>query len=46
LNCPGRLVCGGGCMGRAWGSRGSLLAADDRCELRRTIYGQNNYLNP
>lgn len=36
--CPGRLVCAGGCMGRAWGSRGDLLAPDDRCELRRNIY--------
>lgn len=36
--CPGRLVCAGGCMGRAWGSCGDLRAADDRCELRRSIY--------
>jgi radical SAM protein with 4Fe4S-binding SPASM domain len=36
--CPGKLFCGGGCMGRAWGSCGSLLAADDRCGVRRTIY--------
>lgn len=40
--CPGRLVCAGGCMGRAWGSRGDLLARDDRCELRRNIYRQNS----
>lgn len=37
-DCPGRLACAGGCMGRAWGSCGDLLAADDRCDLRRTIY--------
>lgn len=37
-DCPGRLVCAGGCMGRAWGSHGDLMAADDRCELRRIIY--------
>jgi radical SAM protein with 4Fe4S-binding SPASM domain len=37
-DCPGGLVCAGGCMGRAWGSCGDLRAADDRCELRRTIY--------
>jgi len=37
-DCPGHLVCAGGCMGRAWGSCGDLRAADDRCELRRTIY--------
>ncbi len=36
--CPGHSFCAGGCMGRAWGSRGDFLAADDRCELRRTIY--------
>jgi radical SAM protein with 4Fe4S-binding SPASM domain len=36
--CPGRLVCAGGCMGRAWGSCGDLRVADDRCELRRGIY--------
>jgi radical SAM protein with 4Fe4S-binding SPASM domain len=39
-DCPGRLSCAGGCMGRAWGSSGSLLAADDRCGIRRTIYNQ------
>jgi len=40
--CPGRFVCAGGCMGRAWGSRGDFLAPDDRCELRRNIYRQNS----
>ncbi len=39
--CPGESTCAGGCMGRAWGSCGDLLAADDRCELRRTIYTKN-----
>lgn len=38
--CPGKSYCAGGCMGRAWGSCGSLLAADDRCEVRRAIYRQ------
>ena len=37
-DCPGRQVCAGGCMGRAWGSHGDLMAADDRCHLRRSIY--------
>ena len=37
-DCPGRIFCAGGCMGRAWGSCGNLYAADDRCEVRRTIY--------
>jgi radical SAM protein with 4Fe4S-binding SPASM domain len=37
-DCPGRLLCAGGCLGRAWGSCGSLLSADDRCAVRRAIY--------
>jgi len=37
-DCPGKLSCAGGCMGRAWGSCGDLLAADDRCESRRAIF--------
>jgi radical SAM protein with 4Fe4S-binding SPASM domain len=37
-DCPGALACAGGCMGRAWGSCGDFMAADDRCELRRTIH--------
>jgi radical SAM protein with 4Fe4S-binding SPASM domain len=41
-DCPGQSDCAGGCMGRAWGSRGDFLAADDRCELRRTIYQRKN----
>lgn len=41
-DCPGQSDCAGGCMGRAWGSRGDLLAADDRCELRRSIYQKKN----
>lgn len=41
-DCPGQSDCAGGCMGRAWGSRGDLLAADDRCELRRNIYQKKN----
>lgn len=37
-DCPGRQSCAGGCMGRAWGSCGNLLGADDRCGVRRNIY--------
>jgi radical SAM protein with 4Fe4S-binding SPASM domain len=37
LGCSERHSCAGGCMGRAWGSCGDLLAVDDRCELRRAI---------
>ena len=37
-DCPGRELCAGGCMGRAWGSCGNLFAADDRCVARRAVY--------
>ena len=37
-DCPGRHVCAGGCMGRAWGGSGDFMAVDDRCQTRRTIY--------
>ncbi|MBV5341036.1 MAG: radical SAM protein [Deltaproteobacteria bacterium] len=37
-DCPGKRLCAGGCMGRAWGSYGTLLCTDDRCESRRAIY--------
>lgn len=39
-DCPVKPFCGGGCMGRAWGSCRNLLAADDRCQVRRVIYRQ------
>ncbi len=39
--CPGQMLCAGGCMGRSWGSYRDFLAADDRCHLRRTIYRKN-----
>ncbi|WP_306532563.1 radical SAM/SPASM domain-containing protein [Geobacter sp.] len=42
--CPGRLTCAGGCMGRAWASSGALLAVDDRCEVRQALYRQNSSL--
>ena len=29
--------CGGGCMGRAWGSFGDFMRAEDRCQQRRTV---------
>ena len=45
-NCPGRSLCGGGCMGRAWGSHGDLLSADDRCEVRRLIYTDTGGVSP
>jgi radical SAM protein with 4Fe4S-binding SPASM domain len=37
--CPAMLACAGGCMGRALAVRGSLGAAEDRCELRRAVHG-------
>jgi radical SAM protein with 4Fe4S-binding SPASM domain len=37
-NCPLKSFCAGGCMGRAWGSCGNLLAADDRCSARQAIH--------
>ncbi len=44
--CPERPTCAGGCPGRAWGSCGDLMAADDRCELRRAIYRRKKALRP
>jgi len=40
-DCPGESYCSGGCMGRAWGSCGDFLSVDDRCDLRKRIYGRN-----
>ena len=40
-DCPGEASCAGGCMGRAWGSCGDFLVVDDRCQLRKSIYGRN-----
>jgi len=36
-SCSERLTCAGGCLGRAWGSCGDIMAPDDRCELRRAV---------
>jgi radical SAM protein with 4Fe4S-binding SPASM domain len=41
-DCPGRLACAGGCMGRAWASCGDLMAVDDRCPVRQIIYQRFN----
>ena len=35
--CAERLTCAGGCLGRAWGSCGDIMAPDDRCEMRRAV---------
>jgi radical SAM protein with 4Fe4S-binding SPASM domain len=45
-DCPGEYTCAGGCMGRAWGSCGDFMAPDDRCELRRAIYGMKKISRP
>jgi radical SAM protein with 4Fe4S-binding SPASM domain len=36
---PGRLHCGGGCMGRAYAAYGNIMMVEDRCELRKAVYG-------
>ncbi|MFA7405977.1 MAG: radical SAM protein [Pelobacteraceae bacterium] len=36
-DCSEKTSCAGGCMGRAWGSCGNLLAVDDRCKTRQAI---------
>lgn len=36
--CPAYAKCGAGCMGRAYAQHGDLLAAEDRCQLRKTVY--------
>lgn len=36
--CPLLESCGGGCMGRAWGSFGDFLVAEDRCRQRQTVF--------
>ncbi len=35
--CALRHTCGGGCMGRAWGSFGNFLTAEDRCRQRQAV---------
>lgn len=40
--CPEFQTCAAGCMGRAWGSCGDLMTADDRCELRKRIFQRKN----
>lgn len=41
-DCPVKSFCGGGCMGRAWGSCGNLMTADDRCKTRQAICEYRN----
>lgn len=37
-DCPGRMLCGGGCLGRAWAAHGDFATPDDRCSCRRSVY--------
>jgi radical SAM protein with 4Fe4S-binding SPASM domain len=37
-SCSGRSHCKGGCMGRAYMAHGELMAVEDRCRLRKTVY--------
>ena len=36
--CPGRLHCAGGCMGRAYAATGDFMNVEDRCVLRKSVY--------
>ena len=38
--CSERLTCAGGCLGRAWGSCGEIMAPDDRCQARLAVSGR------
>jgi MoaA/NifB/PqqE/SkfB family radical SAM enzyme len=37
-NCPGKLHCAGGCMGRAYATTGDFMNVEDRCALRKSVY--------
>jgi len=37
--CPGQAHCTGGCLGRAFAAYGELMREEDRCSLRRAVYG-------
>ncbi len=37
--CPGEEHCLGGCMGRAYAAYGNLMSVEDRCDLRKAVYG-------
>jgi radical SAM protein with 4Fe4S-binding SPASM domain len=39
--CVGERLCAGGCMGRAYAASGDFFAVEDRCELRKAVYGWN-----
>jgi radical SAM protein with 4Fe4S-binding SPASM domain len=37
-DCPGKVHCAGGCMGRAYACSGKLMTIEDRCVLRKAVY--------
>ena len=43
--CPGKLHCGGGCMGRAYAATGNFMSVEDRCALRKCVYSWKAPLN-
>ena len=43
--CPGKSHCGGGCMGRAHATHGTIMVEEDRCALRRAVYGYCSKVN-
>jgi radical SAM protein with 4Fe4S-binding SPASM domain len=45
-DCPGKLHCAGGCMGRAYASTGHFMSVEDRCLLRKAVYGWNAPVHP
>ncbi len=42
--CPGWQHCGGGCAGRAHAATQDLMAVEDRCALRKTVYSWKKIL--
>lgn len=41
MDCPGRLHCAGGCVGRSAVVNGDPMTVEDRCELRRAVYSMD-----
>jgi len=37
-DCSAYAKCGAGCMGRAYSLHGDFFSAEDRCQLRKTVY--------
>jgi radical SAM protein with 4Fe4S-binding SPASM domain len=42
-DCPGRLHCQGGCLGRAYAMYGDVIMVEDRCDLRKAVYSLEPY---